>query len=62
MDCKYIQDKDSTAPYPRAEYKTECGINVVIVEGYKVDEDGYPTSYLNQKDGICMNCRNYIKY
>ena len=59
--CKYTLNEKNKAPFPRVRYLSECGFDLVLMEGYKHDIDGGRTSDLISPSGSCMKCKGEIE-
>lgn len=72
--CEY-RKINSNIPYPRVEYRTTCGLDVVILDGYEPYEyiDGKTGKLINnfknfqqhklaQLEQECMKCKEKIIY
>tara|TARA_R110000851_G_scaffold326621_1_gene495479 strand:+ start:40 stop:249 length:210 start_codon:yes stop_codon:yes gene_type:complete len=61
--CKYTVEKDAV-PYPRIKYNSECGYQLMLIEGYKCEstKDSGGGSFLiranelNLPSGKCRKC------
>jgi len=56
---KYKQT-GSTIPYPRVEWKCECGFRLCINEGYNIDWRSDDYGKLKPPTGKCMKCKGEI--
>jgi len=57
--CEYKFYKDNV-PYPRATYKTGCGLKYTKLQGYKPGASGVLSNELVTPDGLCMKCHREI--
>ena len=66
--CEYVIEEDG-APYPRVKYNSECGFQLVVLEGYEFDSSktssgnesfSYRTKRVNFPSGNCGKCKNEI--
>ena len=57
--CSYT--KTENAPYPRVEYKSDCGFILVKTEGYNSDFNSEDFGELIHPKGVCLKCKNRIK-
>lgn len=62
--CKYQKDipQSKTLPYPRANFTSECGFQLTLLEGYSMDWRNYDTygKPVTPK-GKCMKCKEDIE-
>ena len=62
--CDYKKNETKNLPYPRKSYTSECGLDFVMLEGYKfiTSKDTancgiqINTEELNLPSGKCMKC------
>lgn len=59
MECKYVLD-EIEAPYPRVSYISECGFQLVMMEGYEYNEFSGRTSKFKIPSGKCLKCKKEI--
>jgi len=58
--CSYRMIKDSGIPFPRVLYKSDCGYELCIIEGYERDKDYGITDKLALPSGECRKCKKEI--
>ena len=59
--CKYVRLEETKAPYPRAEYKAECGFRLVTTQGFNPDWNSYDYGKKVHPEGDCMKCKTKIE-
>lgn len=61
--CKYQKSKPQpkNIPYPRVQFESECGLKLVLNEGYNTDWTKHHYGHPVNPKGKCMKCQSEIE-